>query len=253
MDISLKTKNDLEYLRISGRILSNVLSSLKSDAKEGTPLSFLDAKASALIKERGATPAFLGYKSDTARIPYPASICTSINDEIVHGLPRDYELKKGDVLSIDLGVDYKGYITDSASTIAIGKVPRKVFDLFRAVEGALDYAISVCMEGNTLGDIGYLIERKIKGSGFFVIQGLTGHGTGFKLHEDPTIYNFGEKGKGLKLIEGMVLAIEPMASIGTEFTKERADGTFVTKDGSIAAHFEHTVFIKKNGCEILTK
>ncbi len=251
--VKLKTQEDLKHLRISGRILGRVLKMLSSEAREGTLLSALNEKAHKYIKAEGASPAFLHYRAEGASAAYPASICTSINDEIVHGLPRNYALKKGDVLKLDLGVDYKGLITDAATTVVIGKTSRKVMSLLKATEEALYDALSVCKAGNHLGDIGYTIERRILRGGFKIIQGLTGHGTGYKLHEDPTVWNFGKKGEGIELKEGLVLAIEPMASIGSKTAVERDDGTFVTKDGSIAAHFEHTVYITKHGCEVLTK
>lgn len=251
--VRYKTKKDLEMLRISGKILSDVLRTLASEAKEGVPLSYLDRTAAALLKSKGAKSAFLGYKAEGSAKAFPASICTSVNDEIVHGIPRDYELKKGDVLKIDLGVDYKGFITDSATTVAVGPISRKVQSLISATEESLYDAIATVRHGAHLGDIGYAVERRIKKAKFKIIVGLTGHGTGFKLHEDPTVWNFGRKGEGMILREGLVIAIEPMAAIGTEFGVESEEGTFKTEDGSVAAHFEHTVFVTKSGCEILTK
>jgi methionyl aminopeptidase len=251
--IRYKTKKDLEMLRVSGKILAEVLRVLATEAREGVPLSFLDATASALLKSKGAKSAFLGYKPESSSKPFPASTCLSLNDEIVHGLPRPTVLKKGDVLKIDLGVNYKGFITDSATTVVIGSVSRKVQNLITTTEESLYDAIAACRHGAHLGDIGYAVEKRLKKGKFKAIQGLTGHGTGFKLHEDPTVWNFGRKGEGLMLREGLVIAIEPMAAIGTDFTIEDAHGVFKTADGSIAAHFEHTVFITKTGCEILTK
>lgn len=251
--IRYKTKKDLEILRVSGKILAGVLHTLTSEAREGVPLSFLDTTASVLLKSKGAKSAFLGYIPEGASEPFPASICLSVNDEIVHGFPRPYTLKKGDVLKIDLGVNYKGFITDSATTVVIGAVSRKVQNLISATEESLYDGIAACRHGAHLGDIGYAVERRLKKAKFKAIQGLTGHGTGFKLHEDPTVWNFGRKGEGLMLREGLVIAIEPMASIGTDLTVEDKNGVFKTADGSTAAHFEHTVFITKTGCEILTK
>jgi methionyl aminopeptidase len=251
--ITYKSKEDLELLRVSGAILSSVLKTLRSEAREGVRLSYLDKTAGALLKSKGAKSAFLGYRPEGAAKAFPAHICTSINDEVVHGLPRDYALKTGDVLKIDLGVDYEGMITDSATTVAIGPVSKKIENLITATEAALYDAIAVAKPGKHLGDIGYAVEKRVMRGKFKIIDGLTGHGTGFKLHEDPTVWNFGRKGEGLALREGLVLAIEPMASIGTEKTIETADGIFKTVDGSTAAHFEHTIFITKTGCEILTK
>lgn len=251
--VKLKTQEDLKYLRISGRILGRVLGMLSQEAREGVLLSSLDNLAYKYIKAEGASPAFLNYKPEGARAAYPASVCLSLNDEVVHGLPREIPLKEGDILKIDLGVEYKGLITDAARTVVIGKTSRRVIALLKATESALNEAIAVSKAGNRLGDIGYTIERRLKKGGFRIIEGLTGHGTGYKLHEDPTVWNYGKKGTGMELKEGLVLAIEPMASISSKFTTERDDGTFVTKDGSIAAHFEHTVYIGKSGCEVLTE
>ncbi len=251
--VKLKTQEDLKLLRISGRILGRVLKMLSAEAREGKLLSALDNLAYKYIKAEGATPAFLNYKPEGSRIPYPASVCLSLNDEVVHGLPRELPLKDGDVLKIDLGVSYKGLITDAAATVVVGKASRKVMALLKATEEALYAAIAAVKAGGRLGDIGYAVERRLKRGGFKIIEGLTGHGTGYNLHEDPTVWNYGKKGTGMELKEGLVLAIEPMASIGSRIALERADGTFVTKDGSVAAHFEHTIFVTKSGCEILTK
>lgn len=251
--VKLKSQEDLKLLRISGRILGRVLLMLSSEAREGKILFALDELAYKYIKAEGASPAFLNYKAEGSSVPFPASTCLSLNDEVVHGLPRERALKNGDVLKIDLGVNYKGLITDAATTVIVGKPSRKVSSLLKATEEALYAGIAACRAGNHLGDIGYAVERRIMRGRFKIIQGLTGHGTGYKLHEEPTVLNYGRKGTGLELKEGMVLAIEPMASIGTKYVYERSDGTFMTKDGSLAAHFEHTVFITKSGCEILTR
>lgn len=233
--------------------MGRVLLMLSKEARAGVLLTALDDLAYKYIKAEGATPAFLNYRPEGARVPYPASTCLSVNDEIVHGLPREYALRDGDVLKIDLGVNYKGLITDAATTVVIGKASRKIVSLLKATEEALYAGIATCKPGNRLGDVGYAIERRLVRGGFKIIEGLTGHGTGYKLHEEPTVWNYGKKGTGLELKEGMVLAIEPMASIASRFTLERDDGTFITKDGSVAAQFEHTVFITKTGCEILTR
>ena len=251
--VKLKSREDLKLLRVSGRILSRVLSMLASEARAGVLLTSLDEKAYKYIKAEGAIPAFLNYRAEGSRTPYPASTCLSLNDEVVHGLPRKIELKDGDVLKIDLGVSYKGLITDSARTVVIGKPTRKIASLLKATEESLYAGISVCRAGNHIGDIGHAVEERLKRGDFKIIQGLTGHGTGYKLHEDPTVWNFGRKGEGMEMKEGLVIAIEPMASIGSKTAIERGDGTFVTKDGSTAAHFEHTVYITNDGCEILTK
>ncbi len=253
MNIRLKTDNDLQILRQSGRILASVLEILKSSAKAGVKLSYLDELARKLIKEAGAKSAFLGYKPARNKKPYPAVICTSINEVIVHGLPTDYELKKGDVLKIDLGVDYKGYITDAAVTVAIPPISAEAEKLIAATKESLEEAIKVMKPGNHLGDIGAAVEKTVSRAGFQVIRNLTGHGVGFELHEDPDIYNFGEVGEGIELKSGMVLAVEPMAAISTSRVIQQPDESFITEDKSQSAHFEHTIAITATGPEVLTR
>lgn len=251
--IKLKTEKDLESLRASGRILVDVLLALKGKAALGVKLSELDELAKKIIQEAGATSAFLNYKPEGSEKPYPANICTSLNDQVVHGQPTDYALQNGDVLKIDLGVVYKGYITDAAMTVAIGDVLPEVEKLLSVTEEALRLGIAAARNGNTLGDIGWAIENHVETNGFSVIEGLTGHGVGFKLHEEPTVYNFGRKGEGMKLKEGLVIAIEPMISMGTpQIRQNKEDESYSTRDGSQSAHFEKTVAITKNGPEILT-
>lgn len=250
--VRLKNKNDIKMLRQSGEILVYVLKTLAAETRPGVILRSLDARARQLIKERGAKPAFLGYKSNGAFRSYPAAICTSVNNQIVHGPPSDYILKNGDVLKIDLGIDYKSYFTDGAVTLGMGKISSQSAGLIKTVKGALEQAIGVCLPGNHLGDIGWAIERYVSARGFKVIRGLTGHGVGFSLHEEPTVYNYGEKGEGIELKPGMVLAIEPMISAGSPEIKQLADESYATKDGSLSAHFEKTVAITETDPEILT-
>lgn len=250
--IRLKKEADLRELRASGKILAFVLKSLVSEAKEGTALKELDGKARKLLKETGAEPAFLGYKPVGAARAYPAAICTSVNETVVHGLPSDYVLKNGDILKIDFGVDYNGYFTDAAATVGIGEVDKLGRKLIESTRRALEEAVKACRVSKHLGDIGWAVESTAKEAGFHVIRSLTGHGVGFELHEDPTIYNYGRRGEGIELKAGMVLAIEPMVSVGTSEVVQKSDDSFVTKDGSLSAHFEHTVAITENGPEVLT-
>jgi len=250
--VKLKTEKDLEGLRASGRILVNVLLAIKGKAALGVKLSELDEIAKKIIQEAGGTSAFLNYKPEGSAKPYPANICTSLNDQVVHGQPKNYALQNGDVLKIDLGVVYKGYITDAALTVAIGEVSPEIKKLLAVTEESLRLAIAVAHNGNALGDIGWAIENHVESNGFSVVEGLTGHDVGFKLHEEPAIYNYGRKGEGLKLKEGLVLAIEPMVSMGTAQIRKNEDESYSTKDGSISAHFEKTIAITKNGPEILT-
>lgn len=250
--IRLKTESDLQKLRESGKILASILKTLKNEAVVGVSLKRLDEIAVKLLKEAGAKAAFLGYKPEGAVTPYPASLCVSVNNQIVHSLPSGHILKEGDILTIDFGVDYGGYITDAAITFGIGNISSVASKLIGATEKALEKAIKVCIPGNSLGDIGWVIERTVKSAGFNVVKGLTGHGVGFKLHEEPTVHNYGSKREGLKLKEGMVLAIEPITSAGSGAMKQLPDDSYVTSDDSLSAHFEHTVAIRKNGPEILT-
>ena len=251
--IRLKKENDLRVLRMSGRILASVLQKLEEEVKEGVKLSHLDKLARGLIKEAGAKPAFLGYKPESGTAPYPAAICVSVNEQIVHGLPSEYILKQRDVLKIDFGVNYQGYITDAAVTVGVGELTGKAKELVDITKKALKKAVEVCKSGNHTGDIGWVIEKTVKGAGFRVIKNLTGHGVGFELHEDPTVYNYGSRGEGVELVPGLVLAIEPMVSVSSSRVMQKDDDSYVTEDGSLSAHFEHTVAITESGPEILTR
>lgn len=251
--IRLKNKNDIEQLRISGSILARTHSKLRSRIKEGVFLRDLDVLAREEIEKLGAIPAFLNYKPAGASWPYPASICASVNETVVHGLPGDYIIRKGDVLKVDAGVNYKGYITDSAFTVGIGRIPSRIERLIKITRRSLEKAIKLCKAGNHLGDIGWIIEKTVEEAGFEVIKKLTGHGVGFDLHEYPNVPNYGQKGMGLMIQPGMVLAIEPMTSAGSGDVKQIKDNSFVTADGSVSVHFEHTIAVTKKGPEILTK
>jgi methionyl aminopeptidase len=248
----LKTKKDLGVLRVSGRILAETLKLLAKECKPGVSLEYLDGLARDYIAKKGAKPAFLGYQPSWADEPYPAAICTSLNEQIVHGIPSEYVVRDGDVVKLDLGVDYQGYFTDAATTVLAGKVSARTARLIAATKKALMVGIRAAKPGKRLGDVGYAIQRVVEGAGFRVVDGLTGHGVGFAPHEDPEVLNYGEKGTGTLIKPGLVIAIEPMVSAGTPRTMENPDGSFATADGSIAAHFEHTVYIGENGPEILT-
>ena len=250
--IRLKSPKDISQLKISGQILATVIESLKSAALPGVPLKDLDKKARSIIKEFGAIPAFLGYKSKKSDKPYPAAICASVNEKIVHGVPDHYSLKSGDVLKIDVGINYRGYITDGAVTIGVGEISPLAEKLIKATKTALEEAIMVCHEGKKTGDIGWVIENTVKNYGFSIADKLTGHGVGFEIHEDPSIYNFGEKGTGLELEDGLVIAIEPMVATGDSSVIENPDGSYTMKDGGLSAHFEKTIVITRNGPEVLT-
>lgn len=248
----IKSLQEIEKIAASGKILAKVFDRILKEVKVGTRLEDLDKLARRLIEEFGAQPAFLGYKPDGASVPYPATICASVNDIIVHGLPFNYRLKSGDLLKLDFGVFYEGFYSDAAKTISVGKASETAKRLIKTTYLALEQAIKQAKPGNHLGDIGWTISRCVKKAGFNVAEGLTGHGIGSKLHEEPTIYNFGRKGEGIELKSGMVLAIEPMVCAGSGKIVKRKDNSYVTADGSLSAHFEHTVAITGSGNKILT-
>ncbi|MCL5006944.1 MAG: type I methionyl aminopeptidase [Patescibacteria group bacterium] len=248
----ITTKEEVTTFRESGKILAGVLRKLKAATKINTRLTDLDELARKLIAESGATPAFLGYRPEGARFPYPYAICTSLNSIAVHGRPTDYRLQSGDVLKIDLGVNYRGAITDSATTIVLGSVETPVKNLLRLTEMALRAGIRAAKVGKTVGDIGFAVERVATAGGVYVLEELGGHGVGQAVHEEPMIYNFGQPGSGMTLKEGMVLAIEPILSLGTNAVVDLPDDSYEAADKSIVAHFEHTVLIGKKEAEILT-
>lgn len=249
----IKTPEEIARIRQSGKILAEILRRLKNEVKPGIQLMELERLTRTLLDVAGGKPTFLGYRSEGARGPYPFALCTSVNEVVVHGRPSNYALKSGDVLKLDLGVNWEGGITDAALTVPIGSVSDQASKLIRLTKNALTEAVRAVRPGNTVGDIGFAIERVVEGGGAKILEGLTGHGVGLAIHEDPIIYNFGERGSGMKLKEGMVLAIEPMTSVTSGKAIQMADDSFVTADKSISAHFEHTVLVTKNGCEVLTE
>ncbi|MGC9046827.1 MAG: type I methionyl aminopeptidase [Minisyncoccia bacterium] len=250
--IRLKSDDDIKYLEISGQILSKILKSLAQYVDSGVKLKDLDLLARDLLKKYNAQSAFLNYKPSGAQKAYPAVLCTSVNNQVVHGLPDKYILQSGDILKIDFSVNYQGYITDAALTIGIGKISDDAKHLINFTKKALAEGIKQCQPGNHIGDIGWVIESVIKKANLKVLKSLTGHGVGFELHEDPYVYNYGEKGSGQELVPGMVLAIEPLVSISTENIIQANDDSYWTDDGSLSAHFEKTVAITKDGYKILT-
>ncbi|MFH1128248.1 MAG: type I methionyl aminopeptidase [Candidatus Omnitrophota bacterium] len=246
--IPLKSELDLEKLRISGRILARVMNSLGEFIDVGIATSEIDKLAEELIRRENAEPAFKGYKGFTS------SICTSINEEIVHGIPGPRKLKEGDILSLDVGIKYEGYFSDAAVTIGIGKIDQKLKKLIDVTKAALGVGIKQARAQNHLFDISYAIQNYVERNGFSVVRQFVGHGIGRSLHEEPEIPNFGQAHSGPVLKSGMVLAIEPMVNMGTWESKILDNGwTAVTEDGLASAHFEHTVAITDHGTEILTK
>lgn len=251
--IELKTVEEIKIMKAGGKILAKTLREVAKIAQEGVTLDELDRLAEKTIREAGATPAFLGYQPTGANEAYPASICASVNEVVVHGVPSQRTLRQGDIVKIDCGVLHKGYYTDSAITVPIGEISPEVKKLLEATKKALELAINECRIGKTIGDIGYVIVDQARKHDLKPLKGLTGHGIGKELHQEPTIYNEGEKGTGLSLQEGMVLAIEPMFSVGSDEIRQLADESYATKDDSLSSHFEHTVAITRLGPEVLTK
>jgi len=250
--INLKTEAEVAVMAKGGRLLAVITRKLAAAAREGLALLELNRLAEQLIRKADAQPAFLGYKPEGADESYPAAICTSVNEVIVHGLPSGRRLRAGDLLKIDLGIIYKGFYTDTALTVGIGTVSDETKRLLAATEKALAAAIKECRPGRKLGDIGWAISHWAGRYGFAPARGLTGHGIGRELHEEPSVLNEGERGKGLKLAAGMVLAIEPMLVAGSPETIQLVDGSYATRDGALSAHFEHTVAVTVRGPRILT-
>ncbi|MEK7148786.1 MAG: type I methionyl aminopeptidase [Patescibacteria group bacterium] len=252
------SKAELEILRESGKNLAHILDTVAKEIRSGVSTLRLDERAEALIRESGGLPVFKGYKAYGSKGKFPASLCVSVNDEIVHGIPRaDRILKEGDIVGLDIGMRHPaigGLITDMAITVGVGGISLEAKKLIRATEESLELGIREARVGNHIGDIGHAVETRLKKDDFGVIRELVGHGVGRDLHEDPYIPNFGNIGEGEELKDGMVLALEPMATAGSPKIMIGKDGwTYQTKDGSLAAHFEHSIVITKDGPEILTR
>lgn len=254
--MTITTEAQKASLEEAGRRLAAVLEALRGKAAPGVSSEELDDLAERLIRDGGDTPAFLGYTPEGASRPYPATLCVSINDEIVHGIPNESPkiLKEGDIVGLDLGLVHDGVIVDSAITVPVGAVSDKTKKLLYATENALAEGIAAAVPGNHVGDIGYAIQKTIEDAGFAVVKPLGGHGVGEHVHEEPFVPNFGRPGEGELLEEGMVLALEPISSEGKAAVVLRPDGyTYATKDGSKSAHFEHTILIEKDGARVVTK
>lgn len=256
--IIIKTPEEIKILREGGQRLATVLHKVKKKVAPGVSTKDLDNYAYELIKEFGDEPAFLNYSPEGAKTPFPASLCVSVNDEVVHGIPSDEKiLKEGDIVSIDLGLKHQGLFTDMAMTVPVGEISSGSKKLLEVTEEALQVGIDSAQAGYMTGDIGYAIEsfvRSRKGANYGIVEALSGHGVGRAIHEDPYVPNFGKRGTGSKLVPGMVIAIEPMLNNGTKNVTIDEDGyTIHTADGKKSAHFEHTVLITEAGPEILTK
>jgi len=250
--LRLKAPWEIAMMRTSGRKLAEVVEILRASIQPGMSLLELDQLGEAAIRERGGVPSFLGYRGGGHR-PFPASLCISVNHEVVHGIPDKRLFRDGDVVSIDLGLHHAGYHADRAFTVALGSVDPKVQDLLDATRESLYKAIAQAVPGNRTGDIGHAVESHVESRGYSVIRDYVGHGIGKSLHEEPAVPNHGRPGTGVFLQTGLCIAIEPMVSVGTHRTKvERNGWTVVTRDGSTTAHYEHTVVITEEGPEILT-
>lgn len=243
-----KSAAEIDRMRRANGLVVEVLSELCRLAAPGVSTLELDATAERRIRAAGAVPAFKGYHG------YPATLCASVNEAVVHGIPSAAPLVEGDIVSLDMGVVLEGYYGDSAVTVPVGDVPEHVDELLRVTREALEFGIAQVRVGGHVSDIGHRVQRHVEAHGFSVVREFVGHGIGVQLHEEPQIPNYGEPGHGPKLETGMVLAIEPMVTLGRPAVKVLGDGwTAVTRDGSLAAHFEHTVAVTESGPEVLTR
>lgn len=256
MSITIKTVDEIKILREGGRRLAEVLRTAAAEVRPGVSARPLNDLVEKLITEKGDIPSFLNYAPSGAKRVFPAALCVSVNDEVVHGIPNETDkiLKEGDIVSLDAGLKHKGLFTDCAVTLGVGKIDAKAKKLISVTKKALAVGVKAARAGATTGDIGFAIESFVKPLGFGIVRELAGHGVGFAVHEEPFVPNFGKKGEGVVLKAGMVLAIEPMINEGSAAVKIDPDGyTYRTRDGSRSAHFEHTIVVTETGAEILTQ
>jgi methionyl aminopeptidase len=245
--IVCKSPAEIERMRAANALVAQVLGELAAMVVPGVSTLDLDAAAEKSVRAAGAEPAFKGYRG------YPATLCASVNDQVVHGIPNKRPLASGDIVSLDMGVKLNGFYGDSAVTVGVGQVSDEVKALLRVTQEALEQGIAQVRIGGRISDIGHAIQKHVEANGFTVVREFVGHGIGAALHEEPQIANYGEPGRGPRLAEGMTLAIEPMVNMGKASVKVLADGwTAVTRDGSLSAHFEHTVAVTKDGPLIMT-
>lgn len=245
--VHIRSEEEIEKIKRSSLLVGKTLAEVAKHLKCGVETQYLDEIAETFIRKNNALPGFKGYHG------YPNTLCISINQEVVHGLPSKRELKNGDIVSIDCGVLLNGYYGDSAYTFCIGEVDDKVKQLLRITHESLNKGIEMAVAGNYVGDIGFVIQKHVESHGYSVVRDLVGHGIGQNLHEDPQIPNYGKRNYGYKLKEGMVICIEPMINMGKMDVYQDLDGwTYLTKDGLPSAHFEHQVVIKKNKSEVIS-
>jgi methionyl aminopeptidase len=242
-----KSPEEIEKIAAAGQILARCLTMLRGKARPGVTTGDLDQAAEKFIRSQGATPAFKGYRG------FPGSICTSPNDMVVHGIPGRFRLSRGDILSVDVGVVYEGWVADAARTFAVGEVSPVAAKLLEVTRESLFKAVEQCRPGRRLGDLGHAVQQHVEAGGFSVVRSLVGHGIGRDMHEEPQIPNYGQPGKGVVLEPGMVLAVEPMTTAGRHMVRMGEDGWAIyAQDGSLAAHFEFTVAVTEEGPRILT-
>jgi methionyl aminopeptidase len=242
-----KSQKEIDKMRASGQLVGRVLKELRAMVEPGMTTMEVNNAAEKMIRDGGAFPTFKGYNG------FPYSICASVNEQVVHGFPSDYSLKEGDIFSIDVGVTLNGFVGDTAATIPVGAVTEDRLKLIRVTEECLQLAIEQCRAGNHLGDIGWAVQSHAETHGYSVVRDYVGHGIGRRMHEDPQIPNYGKPGKGAKIKNGYVFAVEPMINMGQHHTKTLKDGwTVVTLDAQPSAHVEHTIAITEEGPEVLT-
>ncbi len=246
--ITIKSPEEIQIIAEGGKILAQIMKELEKKVEPGITTKYLNKVAEDLVLKYKGKPSFKGYEE------FPAVLCASINEELVHCIPSDRKLKEGDIISLDLGILYKGFHSDMAVTVPVGEILPEAQRLVRATKKALKRGIKKVRPGNTFGDIGNTIQRYVEGQGFNVVRDLSGHGIGRELHEDPQILNYGKRRTGSKIKEGMVFCIEPMIAIGDWKLKKAKDNYgYQTKDGSLCAHFEHMLAVTKTGCRVLTE
>jgi methionyl aminopeptidase len=246
--VELKSAKEIDALRVSGRLAARLLNAVCAEVRAGVTTADLDAVGARFIKENGAKPAFLNYRG------YPAHICVSVNDEIVHGIPGRRKIRDGDIVSVDVGLFYDGWCGDTARTVAVGKISKEAERLMQVSEHSLEESMKLALAGNRLGDISHAMQSIAEAGGYNVLRSYGGHGIGRAMHEDPHVPCVGKPGTGIRLVPGMVLALEVMVNAGTKEVVHKSDGwTVLTADGALAAHYEHMVAITEKGTEVLTR
>lgn len=247
MLLNNRTEGEIEIIRRNSILVSKTLAEVGKIIKPGVSTIQLDKVAEEFIRSNGAEPGFLGYNG------YPNTLCTSVNDQIVHGIPSKYELKEGDIVSIDCGTKMEGFYGDSAYTFAVGEVDKNIMKLMECTKESLFLGIEQAVSGKRVGDIGSAVQNHAENAGYSVVRELVGHGIGKNMHEAPEVPNYGKRGKGQKLSEGIVICIEPMINLGERYTKQEADGwTIKTVDGKPSAHYELTIVVRKGKAELLS-